>query len=61
MPPLLLSPKHAAERLDMTKRAFETWARRNGVPAKYLGKRTKRYLAADLDRAVNTIHLREAR
>ena len=59
MAPVLLTVKHAAERLDMTPRAFEAWARRNGIPAKYLGKHTKRYLVADLDRAWYAIHLRE--
>lgn len=63
MTSVLMSPKSAAEYLDLpSAAAVDIWAKRNGVPAKYLGTKTKRYLKADLDRAREAITLRvEAR
>lgn len=58
-PKVMYSPKGAAEAYDFpSPRAFDIWARRAGVPAKYFGRHTKRYLKADIDRAYKAITLR---
>lgn len=58
MSALYLTTKDAAQRLSMSVRAFEQWATRNGIPTYKLGRRTNRYLASDLDRAIKTLSLR---
>lgn len=46
-----LTAQHAAEYLDMTVRAFDQFARRNGIPCARRG-RIRLYRQATLDRVV---------
>ena len=49
-----LSPRHAAEYLDLTYRAFDQAVRRLGIPHKRLG-RVRRFSKAALDRMLDAM------
>lgn len=52
-----LSTKHAAEYLDLSVRAFDQAVRRHGIPCKRIG-RLRRFVKADLDRALDAMSRR---
>lgn len=52
-----LSARSAAAYLDLTYKAFDQAVRRHGIPCKRLG-RLRRFLKADLDRALDAMSQR---